>query len=64
MDGGDINLVYESRGQTVENISLCWAESIVCSLNALGDGIRCSRELSEWPTQQQAGRLTTHDLLW
>lgn len=63
MDGGDINLVYESRGQTVENISLCWAESIVCSLNALGDGIRCSRELSEWPTQQ-AGRLTTHDLLW
>lgn len=65
MDGAaSINVVCESRGQTVEKISSCWARIIFCSLNVLGDGIRCSSEFSEGPTQQQARRLTIHDVLW
>lgn len=36
---------------------------LVCVLNAFGDGVRSSGELSEWPTQQQAQGLPIHDLL-
>lgn len=53
MVGADFKPVSGSRGQPVE-ICRCRAQSIFCGLSAITDVIKCSSDLSEWPTQRQA----------